>query len=231
MPFNDKGERPDIIINPHAIPSRMTIGHLNETVIGKVLAELGLFGDGTAFNEFNTIQIKKDLIRCGYESGGNELFYNGETGEQIECAIFCGPIYYQRLKHMVRDKQHVRSTGPTVNLTRQPQEGKSKDGGLRLGEMERDCLVSHGASDMLYDRIMRASDKFTVAICNGCGKIPVYNDKRKIHLCRICNNRTDFSICDMPYSLKLEDQELMGMGVGMRFVTEEVFTNENKMNI
>jgi len=143
MPFTADGIKPDIIINPHAIPSRMTIGQLKETVLGKVLIELGLFGDGTAFGEFNVNDICGELIKLGYESNGNELMYNGLTGEQHECSVFMGPVFYQRLKHMVNDKAHSRSIGPMVNLTRQPAEGRSRDGGLRFGEMERDCSWYH----------------------------------------------------------------------------------------
>ena len=140
MPFTGDGIRPDIIINPHAIPSRMTIGQLKETLLGKVLVQLGLFGDGTSFGELSVNDIRKELIKVGYEAQGNELLYNGMTGEQIESNIFIGPAFYQRLKHMVNDKQHSRSIGPMVNLTRQPAEGRSRDGGLRFGEMERDCF-------------------------------------------------------------------------------------------
>ena len=139
MPFTKDGLKPDIIINPHAIPSRMTIGQLKETLLGKVLIELGLFGDGTSFHEFDIKDICSELIKLGYESNGNELLYNGLTGEQHECSVFMGPVFYQRLKHMVNDKVHSRSIGPMVNLTRQPAEGRSREGGLRFGEMERDC--------------------------------------------------------------------------------------------
>jgi len=143
MPFTSNGLRPDIIINPHAIPSRMTIGQLKETVLGKVLVELGLFGDGTAFGEYDVKNICDELIKVGYEAHGNELLYNGLTGEQHECSVFMGPVFYQRLKHMVNDKAHSRSIGPMVNLTRQPAEGRSRDGGLRFGEMERDCKIGN----------------------------------------------------------------------------------------
>jgi DNA-directed RNA polymerase II subunit RPB2 len=139
MPFTANGMRPDIIINPHAIPSRMTIGQLKETLLGKVLIQLGLFGDGTSFGELAVEDIRKELLKVGHECHGNEILYNGMTGEQIESDIFIGPAFYQRLKHMVNDKQHSRSIGPMVNLTRQPAEGRSRDGGLRFGEMERDC--------------------------------------------------------------------------------------------
>jgi DNA-directed RNA polymerase II subunit RPB2 len=141
MPFTANGMRPDIIINPHAIPSRMTIGQLKETLLGKVLIQLGLFGDGTSFGELAVDDIRKELLKLGHECHGNEILHNGMTGEQIESDIFIGPAFYQRLKHMVNDKQHSRSIGPMVNLTRQPAEGRSRDGGLRFGEMERDCFT------------------------------------------------------------------------------------------
>jgi DNA-directed RNA polymerase II subunit RPB2 len=141
MPFTKDGIRPDIIINPHAIPSRMTIGQLKETLLGKVLLELGLFGDGTSFGDLEVKDIRKKLLELGYESNGNEILYDGLSGTQLQADIFIGPVFYQRLKHMVSDKQHSRSIGPMVNLTRQPAEGRSRDGGLRFGEMERDCFV------------------------------------------------------------------------------------------
>jgi DNA-directed RNA polymerase II subunit RPB2 len=141
MPFTKSGLRPDIIINPHAIPSRMTIGQLKEMLLGKVLVELGLFGDGTSFGDLDVNTISQKLYELGFESHCNEVMYDGLTGEQMESDIFMGPVFYQRLKHMVADKQHSRSIGPMVNLTRQPAEGRSRDGGLRFGEMERDCEV------------------------------------------------------------------------------------------
>jgi len=143
MPFTSNGLRPDIIINPHAIPSRMTIGQLKETLLGKVLVELGLFGDGTSFGEMDVASISQKLLKLGYEANGNELLYNGLTGEQIDCDVFIGPVFYQRLKHMVSDKTHSRSIGPMVNLTRQPAEGRSRDGGLRFGEMERVSYICY----------------------------------------------------------------------------------------
>ena len=219
MPFTADGIKPDIIINPHAIPSRMTIGQLKETVLGKVLIELGLFGDGTAFGDFNVNDICGELIKLGYEAHGNELMYNGLTGEQHECSVFMGPVFYQRLKHMVNDKAHSRSIGPMVNLTRQPAEGRSRDGGLRFGEMERDCMVSHGASRFTRGRMYDASDKYSVHICKKCGLIASYNDKMHIHHCRTCDNRTDFSYVEIPYACKLLFQELNTMNIAPRIMT------------
>jgi DNA-directed RNA polymerase II subunit RPB2 len=220
MPFTKDGLKPDIIINPHAIPSRMTIGQLKETILGKVLVELGLFGDGTSFGEFDVKDICKELLNVGYEAHGNELLYNGHTGEQHECSVFMGPVFYQRLKHMVNDKTHSRSIGPMVNLTRQPAEGRSRDGGLRFGEMERDCMISHGASRFTRGRMYDASDKYSVFVCKKCGLIASYNDKMNIHHCRTCDNRTDFSYLEIPYSCKLLFQELNTMNVVPRFITE-----------
>jgi DNA-directed RNA polymerase beta subunit/intein/homing endonuclease len=220
MPFTANGIRPDIIINPHAIPSRMTIGQLKETVLGKVLVELGLFGDGTAFGEFDVKDICDELIKLGYEAHGNELLHNGLTGEQHECSVFMGPVFYQRLKHMVNDKSHSRSIGPMVNLTRQPAEGRSRDGGLRFGEMERDCMVSHGASRFTKERMYDVSDKYSVHICKKCGLIASYNDKMHIHHCHTCDNRTDFAYVEMPYACKLIFQELNTMNIAPRIMTD-----------
>ena len=219
MPFMDNGVRPDIIINPHAIPSRMTIAQLKETLLGKVLLELGLFGDGTSFGKFDITDICDELQSLGYESKGNELLYNGLTGEQIESSVFIGPVFYQRLKHMVADKQHSRSNGPMVNLTRQPAEGRSRDGGLRYGEMERDCMCSHGASRFNKERLYDASDSFRVHVCKKCGLIAAYNDKRHIHHCRTCDNRVDFSYVEIPYACKLMFQELITMNIAPRIIT------------
>jgi len=219
MPFTASGLKPDIILNPHAIPSRMTIAHLKETIMTKVLVQLGLFGDGTSFGELEIHTICEELLRLGYESRGNELLYNGLTGEQHECSIFMGPIFYQRLKHMVNDKQHSRSIGPMVNLTRQPAEGRSRDGGLRFGEMERDAMISHGASRFTKGRMYDASDKYHVYSCNKCGMIATYNDEMHIHICRTCENRTDFSYVEIPYACKLLFQELMTMNIAPRLMT------------
>ena len=219
MPFTKEGIRPDIIINPHAIPSRMTIAQLKETIIGKLLLKLGLFGDGTSFGEMNINEIYKELQKNNYESKGNELLYDGKSGEQIKTSIFIGPVYYQRLKHMVNDKQHSRCIGPMVNLTRQPAEGRSRDGGLRFGEMERDCMISHGASKFTKERIYDVSDKYAVNVCKKCGIIAVYNDKEHIHICNVCENRTDFSYVKIPYSCKLLFQELITMNIVPRIMT------------
>ena len=219
MPFTSDGVKPDIIINPHAIPSRMTIAQLKETLLGKVLVELGMFGDGTSFSNLSIKEISKELLKNGYEQNGNELLYNGLTGEQIEVGVFMGPCFYQRLKHMVNDKQHSRSIGPMVNLTRQPAEGRARDGGLRFGEMERDCAVSHGASRFTKGRLYDASDKFSVYSCKKCGMIAAFNNSKNIHHCKMCDNRTDFDYVELPHACKLLFQELITMNVAPRIMT------------
>jgi len=235
MPFTKNGLRPDIIINPHAIPSRMTIAQLKETLLGKVLLELGMFGDGTSFGNLDIKTIISELQKLGYESHGNEIMYNGLTGEQMETSIFIGPVFYQRLKHMVADKQHSRAIGPMVNLTRQPAEGRSRDGGFRIGEMERDVMIAHGMSKFCRERMYDVSDKYSAYVCRKCGMIASYNDGAmnskntsgretgadfSIHLCNTCNNMTDFAKVDIPYAYKLMAQELQTINVVPRLITE-----------
>ena len=230
MPFTKNGLRPDIIINPHAIPSRMTIGQLKETLLGKVLLELGLFGDGTSFGNLDVKTITRELQKLGYEGYGNELMYNGLTGEQLETNIYIGPVFYQRLKHMVNDKQHSRSIGPMVNLTRQPAEGRSRDGGFRIGEMERDVMLAHGMSRFCRERLYDVSDKYSVHVCKKCGMVASYNDGDKnrmyanadfsVHHCKTCSNMTDFAKVDVPYAYKLMAQELQTINVVPRIITE-----------
>ena len=227
MPFTKDGLRPDIIINPHAIPSRMTIAQLKETLLGKVLLELGIFGDGTSFGNLDIKTISEELQKLGYESYGNEIMYNGLTGEQLETSIFMGPVFYQRLKHMVNDKQHSRSIGPMVNLTRQPAEGRSRDGGFRIGEMERDVMIAHGMASFCKERLYDVSDKYTTHVCKKCGMIAPFNDGDRtansdftIHRCNTCENMTEFSRVNIPYSYKLLSQELQTINVVPRLITE-----------
>jgi DNA-directed RNA polymerase II subunit RPB2 len=231
MPFTKDGLKPDIIINPHAIPSRMTIGQLKETLLGKVLLELGMFGDGTSFGNLDVKTIAEELQKLGYESYGNEVMYNGLTGEQLETSIFIGPVFYQRLKHMTNDKVHSRATGPMVSLTHQPAEGRSRAGGLRIGEMERDVLISHGATRFCKERLFDVSDKYQVNVCKKCGMVAACNDGNNntkfytqsdftVHSCRTCGNKTDFALVDMPYANKLLFQELQTINVVPRILTD-----------
>lgn len=229
MPYTKDGLRPDIIINPHAIPSRMTIGQLKETLLGKVLVHLGLFGDGTSFGNLDVKTIAEKLQNQGYESYGNEVMYDGLSGEQFQTSVFIGPVFYQRLKHMVNDKQHSRSIGPMVNLTRQPAEGRSRDGGFRIGEMERDVMLAHGISRFCRERLYDVSDKYSVHVCKKCGMIAQYNDEGNsmlgkfnfsVHKCSICDNMTDFAYTEIPYAFKLLSQELQTINCVPRLLTE-----------
>jgi DNA-directed RNA polymerase II subunit RPB2 len=230
MPFTKNGLKPDIIINPHAIPSRMTIGQLKETLLGKVLLEIGLFGDGTSFGNLDIETIRQELLNRGYDSCGNEILYDATTGKQLESSIFIGPVYYQRLKHMVNDKQHSRSIGPMVNLTRQPAEGRSRDGGFRIGEMERDVMIAHGMSKFCKDRLYDASDKYSMFTCNKCGMVAAFNDGKNknkysnfdfsVHKCKTCDNLNSFSKVNVPYAFKLMSQELQTINIVPRIMTD-----------
>jgi DNA-directed RNA polymerase II subunit RPB2 len=196
MPFTANGIKPDIIINPHAIPSRMTISQLIECIMGKSCCMMGRYGDATPFSKFaekNLNNLGDVLESLGFERHGNEVLYNGRTGEQLSCSIFFGPTYYQRLKHMVNDKTHSRSTGPMVTLTRQPAEGRSRDGGLRMGEMERDVLLAHGIASLLKEQLLDKSDHFKAFLCKKCGNFGIVNPANKKYECRHCNNFTNFS--------------------------------------
>ena len=231
MPYTRNGLKPDIIINPHAIPSRMTIGQLKETLLGKVLIHLGMFGDGTSFGDLDVKTIASELQKLGYESYGNEIMYDGLSGEQFDASIFIGPVFYQRLKHMVNDKQHSRSIGPMVNLTRQPAEGRSRDGGFRIGEMERDVMLAHGMSRFCRERLYDVSDKYSVHVCKKCGMIAQYNDASAsnnmmskfsftVHKCSVCDNTTDFAYVEIPYAFKLMAHELQTINCVPRLLTE-----------
>ena len=221
MPQTASGLVPDIIINPHCIPSRMTIAQLMETILGRLGCELGFLGDATPFNKDMTAAgIAAELQERGLEPYSNEVLYCGYTGKQMPTNIFMGPVFYQRLKHMVNDKLHSRATGPLVMLTRQPAEGRARDGGLRFGEMERDVMIAHGASAFLKERMMEASDNFEVQVCKGCGLIGIANKALNIWRCTGCGNTTEFSQVRIPYAYKLFLQELESMNISSRILPE-----------
>ena len=220
MPYTRTGLRPDLIMNPHAIPSRMTIAQLMETMFGKVCAMKGTLGDGTPYSHLSQKELREHMIELGMHPYGNEILYNGQTGEMMEAEIFMGPTFYQRLKHMVADKKHSRARGPIVSLTRQPCEGRSRDGGLRVGEMERDCMLSHGAAMFTKERLMDVSDPFTTGFCKSCGTLAVMNEKENIYHCGSCGVQTQFEMKTIPYAVKLWAQELEAMHIVPRMVFE-----------
>ena len=243
MPYTADGIRPDIIINPHALPSRMTIGQLVEALMGKACLNLGGFGDCTAFANKGQKATKfgEVLSGLGYASSGNELLYNGETGEQLEMSIFIGPTYYMRLKHMVKDKMNHRSKGPRTLLTRQTVQGRANEGGLRVGEMERDAIAAHGVMHFLQESMLVRGDQYYMAICNKTGTIAVYNETYNLFLSpsadgpikfegtvddglnviNVSKHGRSFSIVRVPYAFKLLMQELSAMNVQMRLITDD----------
>jgi len=220
LPFSRLGIVPDMIINPHCIPSRMTIGHLIECLLSKVSLLTGSEGDATAFEYGTTVEKIMDRLHAnGFQKHGNERLYNGHTGKILNSPVFFGPTYYQRLKHMVDDKIHSRARGPVQMLTRQPLEGRSRDGGLRFGEMERDCMLSHGAAYFLKERLFLHADRYRVHVCDFCGLIAVANLKKNSFECRGCQNTTAISQVYIPYAAKLLIQELMSMMISPRMMT------------
>ena len=220
MPFTKDGITPDIIINPHAIPSRMTIAQLIECIMGKSCSLNGSVGDGTPFMGTSVNDISRVLEHYKFNKHGNEVLYDGITGRQMSTSIFMGPTYYQRLKHMVEDKMHSRSTGPMVLMTRQPAEGRARDGGLRFGEMERDCMIAHGTLQFLKERMLDVSDNYRLFVCNECGLTASVNPEKQIYSCIKCNNFTNFSEVRLPYACKLLIQELESMTIAPRLITK-----------
>ncbi|SPO32397.1 probable DNA-directed RNA polymerase III, 130 KD subunit [Ustilago trichophora] len=215
MPFSDRGINPDIIMNPHGFPSRMTVGKMIELLSGKAGVITGSLQYGTAFGGSKVEDMSRLLVENGYNYAGKEAMTSGITGQPLECYVYFGPIYYQRLKHMVQDKMHARARGPRAVLTRQPTEGRSRDGGLRLGEMERDCLIGYGATQLLLERLMISSDAFTVHACQRCGLMG-YNG-----FCPYCSSSKHVVQLTIPYGTKLMLQELMAMQVVPRLVLED----------
>lgn len=228
MPFSTSGMTPDIFINSHAMPSRMTIGQLVECALGKVAACSGIpTADGTAFQRFSIdpydtphvstpIQVGQALKECGYAPSGRECLISGFTGEPLEALVFMGPTFYQRLKHFVADKVHARARGPIQLLNRQPVEGRAREGGLRIGEMERDCMIAHGATQWLRERLFFQSDAFDMPVCRRCGHIAISMPRRGVGECRWCQTGNSVATVKVPYAFKLLMQELQSMDIGMR---------------
>jgi DNA-directed RNA polymerase II subunit RPB2 len=245
MPFAADGTRPDLIINPHALPTRMTIGQLVETLMGKACVLQGGFGDCTAFvNHGSKHQVFGSILtELGYHNSGTQLLYNGMTGERMESQIFIGPTYYMRLKHMVKDKINYRTRGPRTVLTRQTVQGRANDGGLRIGEMERDGVIAHGAAYFLRQSMLERGDEYYMAVCNKSGMIAIYNPAQNLFMSPMADgpihfadtltsggemnveNMTrfgrSFSVVRVPYAFKLLMQELQTMNVQMRVLTED----------
>ncbi|KAF5094949.1 hypothetical protein D0Z00_003324 [Geotrichum galactomycetum] len=217
MPFSDQGVCPDIIMNPHGFPSRMTVGKMIELVSGKAGVLSGSLQYGTCFGGSKLEDMSRILVERGFNYSGKDMLYSGITGECLQAYIFFGPIYYQKLKHMVMDKMHARARGPRAVLTRQPTEGRSRDGGLRLGEMERDCVIAYGASRLLLERLMISSDAFEIDVCQKCGLMG-HNG-----WCTGCQTSDGVVSMTIPYAAKLLFQELMSMNIAPRLKLKDVF--------
>lgn len=226
MPFTEEGIIPDVILNPHAMPSRMTIAQLIECLASKIAAIEGLFFDGTPFNDYDVRQLPKLLEKAGYTDFGSETMYCGLTGKKMQAKIFIGPTYYMRLKHLVNDKVHARARGPRQALTRQPLEGRVRDGGLKIGEMEKDAIIAHGIAQFQKERMMETSDITTVRVCDNCGLLASKMMDKDIWTCLMpqCRN-AGISQINVPYAFKLLVQELMSVNIAPRIKTENgIFT-------
>lgn len=220
MPFTKDGVVPDLIVNPHAIPSRMTAGHLLETLGGKAASLAGALMDGTAFSGNTEEDYIKILKQNGFDEYGEEILYDGVTGEQIKSKLFMGVVYYQRLHHLVSNKMHMRSRGPIQLLTHQPTEGKAREGGLRFGEMERDCLIGYGASMLIKERLLDESDKTLQLVCTECGAIANHDFVKNKDICPVCGNEVVEPI-EMSYAFKLLLDEIKSLYIFPRILLRD----------
>jgi len=218
MPFTEDGVVPDIIFNPHGIPSRMTMGQMMEIISGKLAALMGKHISAPAFGGPLEDDIRKALESYGFRDDGKETMYDGRTGKRFDTQIFIGNCFYQKLDHLVSNKIHARSRGPVTLLTKQPTEGRSKEGGLRLGEMEKDCLIAHGAALLLKERF--DSDKTGVSICTECGMIAIHDRVRNRKYCPICGDSKIIDV-EMSYAFKLMMDELKSMLIYPKLTLKE----------
>ena len=221
MPFTESGMVPDLIMNPHGIPSRMTHAQLLECLASKYGAETGQYIDGTPFNNYDVAKLPEMLKSVGFKPYGTETMYCGITGKKMQSEIFIGPTYYMRLKHMVLDKVHSRSIGPKQAITRQPLEGRSRDGGLKIGEMEKDSMIAHGVGQFLKERLNEVSDITKVHICDECGRFAAKVFDKDYYYCEGCDNSTRISAVSMPYACKLLFQEITSVNIQPRIRTRQ----------
>jgi DNA-directed RNA polymerase subunit B len=221
LPYSEGGIVPDIMINPHAFPSRMTVGQFMESIAGKTGALKGKIMDGSAFVGEKTDYFKQTLEDYGFSLTGKEAMYDGRTGNKFPVDVYIGVVYYQKLHHMVADKIHSRARGQVQMLTKQPTEGRARGGGLRFGEMERDCLIAYGASMMLKDRLLEESDKAEVNICERCGLLAYYDIKQRRYVCRVCGEKAKISTVVIAYAFKLLLQEMMSLNIAPRLLPKE----------
>ena len=220
MPFTADGVKPDLILNPHAIPTRMTIGHLIEMLAGKAAGLKAEEIDGTPFNEVGEEELKKMLLESGFRNDGKETLYDGVTGERIEGEVFVGIVSYRRLFHMVAHKMQARSRGPVQMLTRQPTEGKEREGGLRFGEMEGETLVGHGAAMLLQEKLVEDSDRVVELVCERCGTVAINDQIRNRKYCALCKGSRVYPV-EMTYAFKLMLDELKALGIMPKLVIED----------
>lgn len=221
LPYTEDGVVPDIMINPHAFPSRMTVGQFMESLGGKVASLRGTIVDGSAFLGEKFDNMKSVLEKHGFKYTGKESMYDGRTGRKFPADVYVGVVYYQKLHHMVADKIHSRARGQVQMLTKQPTEGRARGGGLRFGEMERDCLIAYGASMMLKDRLLEESDKAEINVCERCGLLAYYDVKQRRFICRVCGEKSKISSVVIAYAFKLLLQEMMSLNVAPRLLTKE----------